>query len=105
MKQLKNDDIKALRGVGHQLDPVVIVGGNGITDAVIAEIVRALDDHELIKIKIPAGDSQARLMLANDIAEQTNSQIIHRIGRMVLLLKKMTNPMSNCPIWCVLVYD
>lgn len=83
----KTNDIKALRGIGHQLQPVVIVGSEGLTNNVINEINRALNDHELIKIKIPAGDNNTRLDLANAIASQTHSQIIHRIGRMVLLFK------------------
>ncbi|UNU73870.1 YhbY family RNA-binding protein [Moraxella nasovis] len=92
-KKQKMQDIKALRGIGHRLDPVVIVGGNGITPTVVEEVARALHDHELIKIKIPAGDSTTRKECANAIADATNAQVIHHIGRMVLLLK--ANPEPN----------
>ncbi|VEG12987.1 YhbY family RNA-binding protein [Moraxella cuniculi] len=86
-KKSKLQDIKALRGIGHQLDPVVIVGANGISPTVIEEISRALHDHELIKIKIPAGSSEERKACADAIANATESSVIHHIGRMVLLLR------------------
>ena len=45
-------DKKYLRALGHQLKPVVTVAGNGLTENVITEVDRALNDHELIKIKL-----------------------------------------------------
>lgn len=96
--------IKTLRGVGHQLEPIVIIGNHGLTENVITEIMRALHDHELIKIKIPAGSATERLACANDVATATDSQIIHRIGRMVLLLKNNPKPnskLSNLHRFCI----
>lgn len=84
---MKKYDLKQLRGIGHDLNPVVMVGEKGLNDGVLGEIDRALSDHELIKIKIPAGDSATRLQTAEAIATATKSQIVHRIGRMVLLLR------------------
>ncbi len=92
-KKAKLQDIKALRGVGHQLNPVVLIGANGVTDTVIEEVSRALSDHELIKIKIPAGSGDERKACAAAIAEATGSEVIHHIGRMVLLLR--ANPDAN----------
>lgn len=86
-------DIKALRGIGHKLEPIVMIGGNGITDSVIEETLRALNDHELIKIKIPAGDGETRKAYGDELATATNAEVIHRIGRMVLLYK--ANPEPN----------
>ena len=92
-KKAKLQDIKALRGIGHQLSPIVIVGANGLTPTLIEEVARALHDHELIKIKIPAGSADERKECANAIAEATESEVIHHIGRMVLLLR--ANPEPN----------
>ena len=47
-----NEDKKHLRRLGHNLKPVVTVAGNGLSENVSAEIARALNDHELIKIKL-----------------------------------------------------
>lgn len=92
-KKAKLQDIKALRGIGHQLSPIVIVGANGLTPTLIEEVARALHDHELIKIKIPTGSADERKECANAIAEATESEVIHHIGRMVLLLR--ANPEPN----------
>lgn len=92
-KKSKQLDIKALRGIGHKLEPIVMIGGNGITDSVIEETLRALNDHELIKIKIPAGDGETRKAYGDELATATNAEVIHRIGRMVLLYK--ANPEPN----------
>ena len=91
-KKSKTQDLKELRGIGHRLNPVVIVGGSGLTPTVIEEVARALDDHELIKIKIPAGSSDERKECANALAEATESEVIHHIGHMVLLLRKNPEP-------------
>lgn len=92
-KKAKLQDIKALRGIGHHLSPVVTIGGNGVTPSVIEEVARALTDHELIKIKIPAGTADDRKACAAAIADATESEIVHHIGRMVLLLR--ANPEPN----------
>lgn len=95
-KKAKQEKLKALRGVGHRLDPIVLIGANGLTDGVIEEINRALHDHELIKIKIPAGTGDERKAVAAEIASLTESEIAHQIGRMVLLFKK--NPEPNAKL-------
>ena len=88
-----NDTLKQLRGIGHRLNPIIMVGGNGLTSTLIEETARALTDHELIKIKIPAGSSDERKACASALADATNSQVVHHIGRMVLLFRK--NDESN----------
>ena len=49
---ISSADKKYLRSLGHQLKPVVTVAGNGLTESVVAELDRALSDHELIKVKL-----------------------------------------------------
>lgn len=88
-----NAELKSLKGIGHQLSPVVLVGGNGLSDTVIEEINRALTDHELIKVKIPAGSKDERDAMAQAICEATGAELINNIGRVVLLLRE--NPEAN----------
>jgi RNA-binding protein len=90
---LTNTQLKELKAIGHQLNPVVIVGGNGLTDSLIEEVNRALNDHELIKVKIPAGSKEERDAVNQAISEATGSTIVTSIGRMVLLLRR--NPEAN----------
>lgn len=91
--QLDNETIKRLRGIGHHLKPVVTIGGKGLTQNIIGETDRALNDHELIKVRLPAGSKDEREQMANELAEATNSKMVHSIGRMGLLLRQ--NPDAN----------
>lgn len=92
-KTLSREDIKNLRGIGHQLSPIVTVGAGGLSPTLIEETARALSDHELIKVKIPAGDAQVRKECANALADATESVVVHHIGRMALLFR--ANPDAN----------
>lgn len=85
---ISNAELKQLKGIGHQLNPIVTIGGNGLTDTVIEEISRALTDHELIKVKIPAGSKEERDAMATAISEATGASLINSIGRVVLLLRE-----------------
>ena len=91
-KSTNRDFIKELRGIGHRLSPIVIVGANGLGPSVIEETARALTDHELIKVKIPAGSADERKECATTLANATDSIIAHHIGRMVLLYRKNSEP-------------
>jgi RNA-binding protein len=76
-----------LRGLAHPLAPVVRLGKEGLTEAVAKETTRALLDHELIKVKAPGGDRDARDALFAALAEQTGSALIHRIGNVAVLYR------------------
>lgn len=89
---LSAETLKELRGIGHRLSPVIIVGGSGLTPTLIEETIRALADHELIKVKIPAGGADERKEYASALAEATESRIIYHVGRMVLLFRKNEEP-------------
>lgn len=91
--ELSNQEIKHFRRIGHGLNPVVMLGNNGITDGVIEEVVRALHDHELIKIKVIGDDREERQAVIQDIAKKTNCIVAQTIGKVALLYKK--NPKAN----------
>lgn len=91
--ELDNATIKRLKGIGHELKPIVMIGNNGITPAIVDEIDRALNDHELIKVKLPAGSKHDRDLVSTELAKTANAQVIHTIGRMALLLRQ--NPNAN----------
>lgn len=90
--KLSNEDKKHLRRLGHNLNPVVTVAGNGLSENVLAEIDRALNDHELIKVKLAVGDSAAKRQVVETICEQLSAQVVQSIGHVVLLLKKADKP-------------
>lgn len=89
---LKSADIKYLKGLAHQLNPVVTIGNNGVTAAIIEEIARALADHELIKVKIPAGSKPEREVMIQALAQATDSIAVTSIGRMCVLFRKNPEP-------------
>jgi len=85
-------DKKYLRALGHQLKPVVTVAGNGLTENVLAELERALGDHELIKVKLAVGDREAKKEIIEKISQQCKAQLIQSIGHIILLYRKADKP-------------
>lgn len=79
---------KKLRSKAHSLKPVVLIGQAGLTEAVLAEIELALDNHELIKIKIRSSDRTARKTIGDKICSSTNSELIQTIGQITVIYRK-----------------
>lgn len=92
MSKKAKQDIKQLRAIGHKLKPVVTVAGNGLSDAVVAEIDRALTQHELIKIKLAVGGKAAKAAVAADICERAGAELVQSIGNMILVLRRTAEP-------------
>lgn len=78
---------RQLRALGHHLQPVVLVGQAGVTEAVVAATEQALYDHELIKVKINEGPED-RKEAAAKLAESTGADLAQLLGRTALLFKK-----------------
>jgi len=76
---------KYLRGLAHPLEPVILVGNAGLTEGVVRETVRALHDHELVKVKVRGSDRAARDQAFETLAGQTGSSLVHRIGHVGVL--------------------
>ena len=91
-KHLSNEQKKHYRAIGHGLNPVVTVSGNGLSDTLMAEIERALSDHELIKIKLAFDNKSTRQELIDAICDQTNSIVVQQIGKVALILRTAKNP-------------
>jgi len=85
-------DNKQLRAIGHKLKPVVTVAGKGITEGVMAELDRALTDHELIKVKLAVGSREARDEVTARISELSGAEVVQSIGNVILLLRRSTAP-------------
>jgi RNA-binding protein len=86
--ELSEKQRRHLRGLAHELKPIIRLGNAGLTDAVATETARALHDHELIKVKAPgAGDREARDALFTELAQRTASALIHRIGNVAVLYR------------------
>lgn len=77
---------KALRGLAHALDPVVHLGHDGLTDAVVSEVDRSLSAHELIKVRL-SGERSDRTAQARALAERANAHLVTTIGRMAVFYR------------------
>lgn len=89
---------KHYRSIGHALKPIVTVAGKGLSDAVLAEIDRALDDHELIKIKMAVEDREERAGLIDIVCKQSRCELVQSIGKTALVYRKASRdkvPHSN----------
>jgi RNA-binding protein len=86
--ELSERQRKYLRGLGHALNPVLLIGNAGLTPGVIAEAIRALHDHELIKVKFRGAERVARDAGLAQLATATQSLLVHRIGHTALYYKR-----------------
>jgi len=85
---LTNTQIRYLRGLAHDLNPVIHVGNKGITPALIKEFGAALDQHELVKVKIAGDDRQARKQQIDELAGQGGAEVVQRIGHVASYFRR-----------------
>jgi len=85
--ELSERQRKHLRGLAHALKAVILIGNAGLTQALVRETVRALHDHELIKVRAPGGDRQRRDELFAALAQHSGSALVHRIGNVAVLYR------------------
>jgi RNA-binding protein len=85
--ELSERQRRHLRALAHALKPVIRLGNAGLTEAVTAETARALTHHELIKVKAPGGDREARDALFTELAAATGSALVQRIGNVAVLYR------------------
>jgi len=79
---------KALRARAHALHPILQLGGKGLTDAVVAEIDRALTHHELIKVRAAPLNRDEREVALASICERTGAHAIQHIGKMLVIYRE-----------------
>lgn len=88
---MDNQTIKQFRKIGHQLSPVVTIA-KGLSENINTEINRALNDHELIKIKIHTNDREAKKLLAEKICKNSGAELVQLIGHIALIYKAARKP-------------
>jgi RNA-binding protein len=76
-----------LRGLGHDLKPIVQVGKDGIDDGLVAAVKQALEDHELVKLKVGESAKLDRHDAAEALAHKTRSEVAQVLGNTVLLYR------------------
>jgi RNA-binding protein len=85
--QLSEKQLKFLRGRAHALKPIIMMGQKALNAGLIAETRRALQDHELIKLRLPAADRESRNALLAQLVTATDCVLVTRIGHVAVLFK------------------
>lgn len=78
---------KYLRGLAHARNPIVLIGQAGVSPNVVTELDVALGAHELVKVRARVGDRDARDAVLDQLATQTNSALVQRIGNVGLFYR------------------
>ena len=81
-------DRKALKARAHSLDPIVHIGEKGLTEAVLAEIDRALKAHELIKVRAGGLERHPREAAFAEICSRLGAQPVQHVGKVLVLYRK-----------------
>jgi RNA-binding protein len=79
---------KHLRRLAHPMNPIVMLGNAGLTDAVVAELDRALTDHELVKVSARIGERDARNVALTMLASRTLSELVQRVGHVGVFYRR-----------------
>jgi len=85
--RLSEPQKKYLRGLGHSLKPLVMVGDSGLSDSLLAEFESTLAHHELIKVRVRVGDRETRNDMIEKLCSLGSADLIQRIGNVALLYR------------------
>lgn len=84
--------LKQYKAIGHRLKPIVTIGDKGLSDSVLEELSRALNDHELIKIKLAGVEGADRKLAAEKVSTAVQAELIQVVGKTALLLRPAAKP-------------
>jgi RNA-binding protein len=91
MNELDGFQRRHLRGLAHPLRPVVMIGKEGLTEAVVAKTDAELLAHELIKIRFQAAKDEKRYLL-HELAVQTRAELVGMVGHVGILFRQNREP-------------
>lgn len=92
---LTREQKKQYKSIGHHLKPVLMVAEQGLTEGVLAELERALNDHELIKVQLRLSEREDRQALIGELCKASGAELVQSIGKMALLYRKNPKPNRN----------
>lgn len=85
--QLSPDQLRTLKAKSHALQPTVLVGSGGLTQAVAGEIDRNLIAHELIKVRVMGDDRNVREDILKRICEELGAAPVQHIGKILVVFR------------------
>ena len=89
---LSPEQRREYRAIAHNLKPVIIVGDKGLSEGLQEELERALNDHELIKIKVANQDREARQEAITALCESSGAELVQTIGKIAVIVRRAKQP-------------
>lgn len=87
-KLLTGKQARFLRGLGHHLNPIVMIGRGELSESVLRSTDEALKAHELIKVRLQEGCELDRRVVAAELAEKNGAQVAQILGKTFLLYRE-----------------
>ena len=97
MKPLTSHQRQFLKSLAHRLQPVVMIGNQGLTPAVLKEIEHSLAAHELIKIKAATEEAETRQVWVDQICKTAKAVAVQQIGKVIVIYRPAAIPVINLP--------
>ncbi|HOW77164.1 MAG TPA: ribosome assembly RNA-binding protein YhbY [Candidatus Competibacteraceae bacterium] len=88
MLTLTNPQKRYLKALAHARKPIIIIGDKGMTPAVLHEILLALDQHELIKVRVNAEDRTMRETMIEELCASSGATLVQRVGHIATLFRR-----------------
>ena len=91
---LSKKQVKQLRAMANQLNPLLYIGKNDLTDAAVKQASETMDSHELLKVAVQDGSGLTAKEAADKLAGQIGAQVVQVIGNRFVLYRKSSRPDS-----------
>lgn len=89
---LSPEQRREYRAIAHNLKPIIIIGDKGLSESVQEELDRALNDHELIKIKVASTDREERQETIKELCASNKAELVQTIGKIAVILRRAKKP-------------
>jgi len=87
-EKLTTSQKKYLRGIAHNINPMIIIGANGVTESLMKELESTLEHHEILKIKMASADRDDRKQIVDYLLEQTGALLVQSIGKICVIYRQ-----------------
>lgn len=88
MSKLRGKQLRWLRAKAHHMKPIVIIGQDRVTEGVVKHIDAALEQHELLKVRLTAAEKIEAVKAAAQLVEGTGAILVQRIGHTLVLYRR-----------------
>jgi RNA-binding protein len=91
MNDIRGKQLRWLRAKAHHLKPVVIIGAGRVTEGMVKHVDGALEQHELLKVRLTAAQKKEVIQAAEQLVAGTGAKLVQRIGHTLVLYRPRQN--------------